>query len=353
MNFLLICFAFDTLQYRVLRCAAELARGVYVLGPPSARRLAFSRFCTGFIPASSLDSPSDADRARKEVDAAVLAHDIALVVPGDGRAARLMSLLPPLRARSFPVPDHVTFDLLNDKWRFGELCEAIDVPHPRPRLFHDWDVLRHELTSGAIRLPTVIKPTNMAGGRYVQIIRSRSDAHEVRHLPYGPILAQPYVEGEDICLSAYCREGQIVASVVYRKQRGDCIFTSSAELLDLAGRILKHVGYDGVANFDARLDRRGRIHLIECNPRFWFTMDMTLLAGVNFVGLSETTTASCAIPAPRIGAVLRSNGSLLRALARPWTLTACDLTTLRYRLRDPIPPLYELFDRLRGHIPEG
>ena len=347
MKLLLVCAAFDTpLQYRVLRCAADAADAVYVMGPASARRLASSRFCAGFTPAASLDGAASLDRTREEIDAVVSTHDIDLLIPGDGPSVRLLSLLQPLRTRSYPVPDHRTFDLLNDKWRFSELCRSIDVRHPPSRLYTDRHNLHQDLVSGALRLPVVVKPTNMSGGRGVHVVRSVDDAALLNQLAYSPVLAQPHIDGSDISLSAFARAGKIVASVVYRRQQGNCIFTTSAELLGLVGRLLRHVDYDGVANFDARLDRSGRIHVLECNPRFWFTMDMSLLAGQNFVRLGLDGVYD--LPGVRPETVLKSNRSLLRTLGRPWTLTAHDLTTLRFRLRDPVPPLYELVDRFRS-----
>lgn len=343
MKLVLLCFAFDTLQYRVLRCAADVADAVYVLGPASARRLAASRFCSRFILAASLDGWPELDRAREEIEAVTSALDVHMVVPGDGRAVRLLSELGPLRVRTYPVPDLRTFDLLDDKWRFGELCRELGVRHPPARLFRDRDALLAEFARGAPRLPIVIKPTTMAGGRGVHVLRSAGDLARARHLTYSPILAQPYVDGTDVGLSAFCRGGQIVASVVHRRQAGNCIFTTNAELLELTARILRQVNYDGVANFDARLDRSGLIHMLECNPRFWFTMDMSLLAGLNFVSLGLEGVWNP--PRVKSGTVLKSNRSLLRTLGRPWTLTAHDLATLWFRLRDPIPPLYDLLDR--------
>jgi predicted ATP-grasp superfamily ATP-dependent carboligase len=352
MNVLLICFAFDALQYRVLRCAAEMASSVHVLGPPGAHRLASSRFCTRFIAAASLGASPDPDRAWHEIDAAASAHDIDLVVPGDGRAVRLMSQLRPLRTQSFPVPGCAAFDRLNDKWRFGELCRALGVRHPPVRLFQDRKMLHQELVRGTLERPIVVKPVDRSGGHGVHIITSEADIQIATRLDYLPILAQTHVDGDDICLSAFCRAGRIEAHVIYQKRRGDCIITSSPELLDLGARILAHESYDGVANFDARLDRSGRIHLLECNPRFWFTMERTLLAGLNFVALAGDAATRNG-HTPRMGTLLRSNRSLLRALAMPWTLSALDLAALRFKLRDPIPPLHEFLARLRGRIPEG
>ena len=53
IRLVVVCLGFDTLQYRVLRCAADAADEVHALGPASSRRITASRYLTGFHPASS------------------------------------------------------------------------------------------------------------------------------------------------------------------------------------------------------------------------------------------------------------------------------------------------------------
>jgi biotin carboxylase len=356
---LVVCLGFGTLQFRVLRCAADAADEVHVLGTASSRRITSSRCLTGFHPAAHLDDPVDLAEAADEIDRVAAQLDAALVIPGDGRATRLFARLRGrLRAACFPVPTAPVFDLLNDKWRFGQLCGELGVPYPAARLFVDWAELRAAAGRGELPFPIIVKPIDQAGGRGVVVFRSLEEllarggraGLRARAIDYAPVLAQRFVEGDDICLSAFCRHGEVLADVVYRKRGGDCLFTENPELVELAGRVLGHVAYDGVSNFDARVDRAGRVHLVECNPRFWYTMDMTLLAGVNFVALGLQEAVARDVGARTVGAVLLSNASLLRALGAPWTMTSLDLTVLRYRLRDPVPVLHALREKLRDRL---
>jgi predicted ATP-grasp superfamily ATP-dependent carboligase len=355
---LVVCLGFGTLQYRVLRCAADAADEVHALGPASSRRITASRHLTRFHPAAHLDDPIDHAAAASEIDRAARELGVAMVVPGDGRAVRLFAQLRHrLRAACFPVPSAPVFDLLNDKWRFGQLCGELGVPYPEARLFADLAELRAAAGRGELTFPIIAKPIDQAGGRGVVVIRSVDELRGVGRggvpggaIDYAPVLAQRFVEGDDICLSAFCRAGVVLADVVYRKRRGDCLFTENPELVELAGHVLGHVAFDGVANFDARLDRAGRVHLVECNPRFWYTMDMALLAGINFVALGLQDAIPRDAGARTVGAVLLSNASLLRALRAPWTLTSLDLAVLRDRLRDPVPVLHALGEKLRDRL---
>jgi hypothetical protein len=347
---LLVCFGFNTLHYRVLRCAADVAGPVHVLGTAPARWLAASRYCASFTPAPFLEGSPAPELAAAQVDRIAAALTIDRVVPGDGPAVHLLARMRPhMRARSFPVPDAATFETLADKWRFGELCGALGVRHPHGRLLERSEEVAGELERGGLELPIVVKPIDQSGGRGVRVLRSARDVAAARSLRYSPVLAQPFVDGQDISLSAFCRAGDMKTAIVYLRPRGDCLFTANAEFADMVARILRHVGYEGSVNFDARLDRQGRIHILECNPRFWYTMDMALLAGVNFVGIGLAGGAG----RPTSGALIKTDRSLLRSLGAPWTLTSADMATLRHRLRDPVPVLYERLDKLRGRFAPG
>jgi hypothetical protein len=58
----------------------------------------------------------------------------------------------------------------------------------------------------------------------------------------------------------------------------------------LAERLAAATNYHGVAHFDVRRDAAtGDLTLIECNPRYWYSMFACCLAGLNFVDLSRKT----------------------------------------------------------------
>src|SRR6476620_2529165 len=64
---------------------------------------------------------------------------------------------------------------------------------------------------------------------------------------------------------------------------------------DNAGRrkfrkIIQATNYSGVIGFDLRQRDDGRFVFLECNPRFWYNMELTMLAGANFVRSSRPPT---------------------------------------------------------------
>src|SRR5699024_4225225 len=61
-------------------------------------------------------------------------------------------------------------------------------------------------------------------------------------------------------------------------------FAHNEKALDLVRRIVKAANFSGVANIDLRIDEKsGEIKVIECNPRFWYTLQASLWRGLNFV----------------------------------------------------------------------
>jgi hypothetical protein len=97
----------------------------------------------------------------------------------------------------------------------------------------------------------------------------------------------------------------------------------------------------GILNFDMRVESNGAVHCLECNPRFFFWIHMSLLAGVPFVefGLPNwRVSGSSTLPS---GTNVRFFKAAAVEFARPWRLTKRDFDYLRFVLADPVPWLRE------------
>ena len=270
------------IQYRVLRCTASLGADVHVMGPARAHPLAFSRFCKKFHAASDFAKAPEAALARK-IDALAREHGIDLVIPGDTVTTRLLTRIrDALATPVFPVPEADTFDALATKDRFMELCERFGVPHPKGALYLDRASLLSAIDGGRVRLPAMFKPLNRAGG--IGVVKAdANNAHALAAaVDYAPILVQDFIDGEDRSISIFCRGGEIRKEVVYSHPDGVFHFHDEPDLSRLVRELAKVMKLDGVINFDARVDRDGKVWLIECNPRFFFSMDAIMIAGINF-----------------------------------------------------------------------
>jgi hypothetical protein len=96
----------------------------------------------------------------------------------------------------------------------------------------------------------------------------------------------------------------------------------------------------------------GALALIEINAKFWGSHDVALAAGVDFpcdlVALLEGRTLAAQAPPKKVRFSWPLGGDLWHGLFRPSSLPAVMLDALSpgvahsFRLRDPVPHLYEL-----------
>jgi hypothetical protein len=330
MNGLMIAFAF-TLPYHVMRTATAAGIHVHVLGNGASRGLRLSRHCRAY---HSSRYAGDAQTLLAEISALVRRHKIEVLLPSDDVSTRLLSALRDrLPVPSLPVPAVPTFDLLNDKWNFTQFCLGNGVRAPEARLFDNASSLRDALDSGEMALPLTVKPINRSGGYGVFHIREPAEIAFMERIDYTPVLAQRHIIGESVSITLFCDAGSVRAHVAqHRDESGFRVF-ANRDLLANASRLAAVTGYSGPVNFDAVVcDDDGLSYLVECNPRFWYSVYLVMLAGLNFVDL--------ALPGRSSEIATLAEGkvrfSLRNTLCRPWRATGLDWKFLAYNLSDPL-----------------
>lgn len=332
------------MPYRVMRCVAECGAEVHALGSPTSLGLARSRFCRRFALAGSPIDGTGGEDLLKEINTRIADWDIDLVLAGDGDATRsLISLRDRLQAPCFPMPDAETFDLLNDKWRFHRLCSSIGILTPQTWLYRDARDLAHALKSEAWSGRRIAKPLSMSGGEGCIILEAGNARAQLRQIDYSPILVQEFVEGEDIGASVFCERG-FVKGFIAHAFRHDAYRTFAApEIRRAIETLTGSLAVDGVLNFDMRRTAEDHVYYLECNPRFFFKIAMSMLAGINFValGLDDTLHGKPEAP-PR---TVRFPKALVAA---PWRIEAESWTALKFVLADPLPYLREEFGYEKG-----
>jgi hypothetical protein len=330
VNGLMIAFAF-TLPYHVMRTAAAAGMRVHVLGNGVSRGLRMSRHCAGYHRSRCT---GDAETLLTEIGELVRRHKIEILLPSDDVSTRLLAVLGDrLPVRSFPVPAVQTFDLLNDKWNFTQFCLGHGVRAPEAWLFDDAAGLRDGLDRGAVTLPLTVKPTNRSGGFGVFHIRKPDEITLIDQVDYAPVLAQRHIAGESVSITLFCERGQVRAHVAQQRDDNRFRVFANSDLLVNASRLAALTGYSGPVNFDAVLsDEDGLSYLVECNPRFWYSVYLVMLAGLNFVDLAF------AGPSPEV--VTLDQGeirfSLRKNLIQPWRATRLDWKFFIYNLSDPV-----------------
>lgn len=333
---LLLC-AGVMLAYRVLRCAAEVGCEVFALGPPVCAGLARSRFCRGFEPSAAPVNGAGDEALLNEINRRIAAWGVDLVVPGDAPATRsLIALKSQIAAPCFPLPDLATFDALNDKWSFYRLCVESGLRTPQAWLFRDKKDFA-AFDASALPDKAIAKPLSESGSKGCVVIEPARRAEALAQIDYAPILVQAFVEGADIDASAFCERGAVTAFVCYSRDRSTYRTHEEPEIRRDIERLLGPLAADGVYNFDIRRDPDGRMHHIECNPRFFHSMDLSAIGGTNFVacGLGRGQAS------PFRPATVRLPKALLRALPTPWRIERESWRGLRFLLADPIPYLRE------------
>ena len=329
----MVCTLF-TLPYRVMRCVEAAGSTVHVLGNEGALGFRFSRFVSSFHQAQRPFDGNFDDAMADEVNDCIQALDIDIVLAGDQPSARsLIGIRPRLKARCFPMPDLATFDLLNDKWAFFQLCQTIGVRCPPTRLHADRASLWDDIQSGGTTLPCIAKPLSLDGSRGVVVLREKDASRQLDLIRYDPVLVQTFVDGVDIGASAFCEAGQLRAFILHRLARATYTAFAHADVLDAVARIARATSYTGVANFDMRLAPDGTVFFLECNPRFFYKMDLSMVAGVNFAayGLGGDVAPNFVEQSQ-----VRMPKALLANLPAPWRLTARDWRMLWHLYSDPL-----------------
>lgn len=333
---LMVAFAF-TLPYHVMRTAAAAGVRVHVLGGDAARGLRVSRCCRAY---HRTQCAGDPEILLAEIADLVRRHAIDLVFPADDVSTRLLAALRDrLPVRCVPLPDPATFDLLNDKWNFTRFCADNGIRAPQGRLCETLHELRRALAGGEIALPITVKPTNRSGGVGVRHIRGPDELDQLDAIDYRPILVQRHIVGESVSITIQCDHGRVLAHVVQQRDATRFRVLADTDLLDNVTWLATLTNYHGVANFDAVLSRDdGRAYLVECNPRFWYSIYLVMIAGLNFFDLALAPPATAAALA---GGDIRL--SLRGTLTQPWRASRRDWKFVRYCLGDPFA-----FARLRS-----
>jgi predicted ATP-grasp superfamily ATP-dependent carboligase len=336
INILMLCDLF-ALSYRVMRCFDAAGAAVHVLGGPGAKGLRLSRYCRSYRH-SEYGFTAPCRGMVEEINQTISRHAINLVIAGDHRSTRtLLAVGASLSAPAFPMPALEQFDLLNNKWAFTELCQRLGIRCPRSELVPDRGELWRRVDAGKITLPCVAKPLDLDGSRGVVVIKRPEDISVVETIAYHPILVQEYIEGDDIGASVYCDRGKVCAFIAHKLKRATYSTFQSADIQNTIANITRITKVSGIFNFDMIQSREGNIYWLECNPRFFYKMYLSMLAGVSFAAFGLPYPGSDLRAFVPTGTNVRTFKAIAAELPRPWRLTLRDWAFVRHVLADPIP----------------
>jgi len=330
------------LPYRVLRCARASGALVFVLGNRGSQSLTYSRYCEQFILTEQPIDGTGGKALADEINAQVERLDIDVVLPGDAPATRSIILLRDhIRTKIFPLPKLEQFDLLNDKYKFHRLCKSLEICVPDSRLFQRVEELCLAIERKEVTPPVIAKPLSMDGGVGCVVVESHNAKTQLTLIDYAPIIVQNFVGGEDIGASVLCNHGHVAAFIAHKYHRGTYqAFRDDMIYVDLE-KITRRLALDGVFNFDMRRDSEGRVFYLECNPRFYYKIAMSMIAGVDFISLGLRSESKAEGPVLCASATVRFPKALMFGLFARRKIDAKSWQALKFVLADPLPYIFE------------
>lgn len=199
--------------------------------------------------------------------------------------------------RLYRLSDHA-FAVTFDKIRTRELAEATGVPVAPGAVIAAPDEIDAALAGRPY--PLVIKPQasfNVDDLERRNSVTRAYDAAAARaaireRLPRGQVLIEENVGGPGWGVEILAADGEILLSQQHRRLHEPlhggassyrCTVPRDPRFLDAVRRLVRALDYTGVAMFEFKGDpTSGRWVLIEINGRFWGSLPLSLVAGIDF-----------------------------------------------------------------------
>ncbi len=259
------------------------------------------------------------------------------------------------------LPPQTSLRRAIDKHDLYSIADDIGIPTPTSVRIHSSSDIPHAVEivgeSGVFKTGSETEPRFL---RYIDSPRELRAAYStyVSTHESDPIY-QEYLDGRGRGFFGLYIDGTCYGHYAHRRIResppsgGKSVCAESLldpELYDYADPILSALDWNGVVMLEFKNDAEGNPHLLECNPKFWGSMALGVVSGMNFPRalveyLAEGTTPDFEFTPARVHWPL--SGDLLHAIARPTSApaVAIDLfsrsTGSNIRLSDPLPHVSE------------
>ena len=189
------------------------------------------------------------------------------------------------------LPSFENFKIANNKGLFAKHLFNSYLPSPKSLLFE-----ASKLSNlNSLNFPILIKPLeSIGGGSGFYLFNSKT--HIIKYLKTNKLktkyLAQEYIKGYDIGCSVLCKSGNILTFTIQKATLNNdnpfapllgVEFLYDEKVYQIVSRLIKSLNWSGVAHIDMRYDEESReVKIIEINPRFWGSVEASLIAGINF-----------------------------------------------------------------------
>lgn len=205
----------DFLTLPTIRSLDAETYRIFVMGP-ACSPVRFSRFHDGYFSFPGR-GPNWDERLVKSVNGISERFAINAVIPLDlDSTVWISDNRHRLKVPSLPLSQGETLLRLHDKWELTKTLNALGIRYPKTVLVKTPDYL----TDGVAPYPFMVKPLNLEAGK--GIVRIDDNSVLDRYLATGarcqpfPVLAQRYVRGIDVGMSALAKDGKIVSWTIQR-----------------------------------------------------------------------------------------------------------------------------------------
>lgn len=338
---------------RTLKCLRGAGHSAHVITPDNPRysRLRFSRTYRKWT-----NDDVEALTAAT-INAYCRSHSIDVVLPADIGSTLLLAQIRQAitPARTIPLADPETLALLHNKGRFMAWLGEHGLPRPTTQII----AADTPLDQLDVRYPLIAKPLEDCSSRGVEKVGSpdelRRYAEGHRRQSAEPFLIQSFISGDDLVFGVLAEHGRVRAWTIQRfchasgAELEHLEYIEHPELLRCGEELVRLLNFHGIAEFDVRLDAAGRVWFIECNPRVWASIAISMAMGVNFVdlGIKLALGQPFADARPALGPFVwpeRAVARLLRRQMRLRDLTPQNRQGIVAEVSDVIPFAYTVYD---------
>lgn len=196
------------------------------------------------------------------------------------------------------LPEKESYRIASDKGLAVMSAQKSGLDCPKTYyLENEDDLLQLESYISELCFPLVIKPRKSSGSRGILVVNNKEEfleSYQQVHQSFPFPLIQEYISPGprfDVCL-LFNKNSQLRAAFVQKElrhfplERGPSTLQESVAYPDLVEQsfsLLSRLKWQGIAEVEFILDQKdGKLKFMEINPRFWNSLYLSILSGVDF-----------------------------------------------------------------------
>lgn len=200
-----------------------------------------------------------------------------------------------------PIADYNLLVKAHDKFQTLKIAKESNIPIPET--YFPKSIEEVVEISEKISYPAIIKRRRGSGvEKGVRFVSSKTELlekyREIESIPSDSFIdeqkfpmIQEYIPGEirDVCV--LFNHGEPKSALVQRRvwtwppKGGRGIMNETihdSQIRDIALKLMKKMNWHGLAQVEFKLDAEGKPKLMEVNPKFWGTLELSIRAGIDF-----------------------------------------------------------------------